>query len=155
MLNSTPRLYLLFLLISCLGSAQSVDELKPYFSALIVDDIEVSKAWYTQNLGFEIVNESSLPERGIKQVNLKSGFGLIELIEISSSKKASELTDQKARIQGIFKIGFQVRDLDEWVKKLRENKVSFSGNIVEDPNTNKRMVIILDPDGNRIQLFEE
>jgi len=35
-----------------------------------------------------------------------------------------------------------------------ESKVDFNGGVVEDPVSGKKMVIILDPDGNRIQLFE-
>ena len=59
------------------------------------------------------------------------------------------------RIIGLFKIGFVVTDFEKWVDHLIDKEVDFCGNIVTDDNTEKRMVIITDPDGNRIQIFEK
>jgi hypothetical protein len=62
---------------------------------------------------------------------------------------------KKSRISGFFKIGFMVDRFYDWIKYLEEAKVEFHGKIVEDPLLNKRMIIIKDPDGNYIQIFEK
>ena len=41
-----------------------------------------------------------------------------------------------------------------WSEKTAKMEAEFHGNVVTD-DTGKRMVIVLDPDGNRIQLFEK
>ena len=58
-------------------------------------------------------------------------------------------------IDGFFKIGFLVDEFDAWVNRLREAEVEIHGRVVTDKNLGKRMLIIKDPDGNRIQLFEK
>ena len=59
------------------------------------------------------------------------------------------------RVTGFFKIGFLVTEFDMWIDHLTNEKVDFYGNIVTDDTTGKRMAIITDPDGNRIQIFEK
>ena len=51
--------------------------------------------------------------------------------------------------------GFSVQNFDSRVKQLTSNGVVFQGKVVTDSKTLNRMVIVLDPDGNRIQLFED
>lgn len=58
-------------------------------------------------------------------------------------------------MKGIFKIGFSVTDFNSWMTHFENSKVNFRGSAVEDPNSGKRMIILLDPDGNRIQIFEK
>ena len=59
------------------------------------------------------------------------------------------------RVTGFFKIGFLVTEFDMWIDHLTNEKVDFYGNIVTDHTSGKRMAIITDPDGNRIQIFEK
>jgi catechol 2,3-dioxygenase-like lactoylglutathione lyase family enzyme len=128
------------------------------FAAVIVKDFDKSVDWYTKNFGFEIVNKVVMENRGIKQVNLKQGDVNLELIELQSAldpnEKYSDSTT-KNRFLGFFKIGFSVQNFDSRVKQLTSNGVVFQGKVVTDSKTLNRMVIVLDPDGNRIQLFED
>ncbi len=48
-----------------------------------------------------------------------------------------------------------VTDFEKWIDHLTNEKVDFYGSVVTDDTTGKRMVIITDPDGNRIQIFEK
>ncbi len=83
---------------------------------------------------------------------------MIELIEIKFSLDPSKIIESKpkgTRVQGFFNFGFKVKEFDEWISHLEESNTLFQGEVVADPVSNKRMVIVLDPDGNRIQLFEE
>ena len=127
------------------------------FSAIIVRDMEVSVTWYADKLGFEVINNNENAEMGFKQSNLKLGNVLIELISLTSAvdpEKAVSDHSSKTRLIGFFKFGFRVSDFDTWITHLKVKDVSFHGSVVNDPVSGKRMVIIKDPDGNRIQIFE-
>ncbi|MEQ9423744.1 MAG: VOC family protein [Cyclobacteriaceae bacterium] len=143
-----------------LSSAQSTapDDLKASFSAVIVRDIDASKIWYVDFLGFEVVNEVGSDERGFKIVNLKNSTSAIELIELNKALNPADVipnyTD-KTRLLGLFKIGFIVKDFDGWIDHLTNLGMDVSKDVVEDSLTGKRMAVISDPDGNRIQIFEK
>ena len=153
-------IFLSLILIPFCSSAQlDADlDLEAYFSAIIVNDLDNSINWYSNILGFRVINKVESKERGFKQSNLKKGAILIELIELDkavSSKDVIPNYTNKTRIVGFFKSGFLVTDFDKWIDHLTMNKVDYYGNIVTDDNTGKKMVIITDPDGNRIQIFEK
>ncbi len=150
--------YTLFCL-SEIGFAQNkLPDPEGSFVAIIVSEMEVSLSWYRDVLGFEVMNQVSVPERGFKQANLFRGKMDIELIELNTTISQEEaLTNHPAttRIKGIFKVGFQVNDFDEWFLHLSSKKVEFGGSVITHPDSGKRMLIIKDPDGNRIQFFEK
>lgn len=128
-----------------------------YFSAIIVSDMEASTQWYTDVLGMTVLNHFESAERGVKQTNLQRGDILIELIELDAAVSPLEAIphyNPKTRLIGLFKIGFRVSDFDAWMMHLRQKEVEFHGDVVTDPVSGKRMIIIRDPDGNRIQMFE-
>jgi len=148
-----------FILIPFNSCAQqkNIPELEAHFSALIVKDIDASLIWYTKMLGFNIMDNSEFPEIGLKQSNLQRGNSKIELIELNSALKPTEVIpnyNSKTRLIGLFKIGFLVSEFDKLMDHLKENDVNFHGNVVINEATGKRMVIIKDPDENRIQIFE-
>ncbi len=119
--------------------------------------MDSSLVWYQQTLGYEILNNRQFPEMGFKQANLKKGTSMLELIELKSAISPSEVVpnyNSKTKVIGLFKFGFQVEDFDQWVTFLRLKQVQFNGDVVKDEITGKRMVIVLDPDRNRVQLFE-
>ncbi|MDT7832093.1 VOC family protein [Flavobacteriaceae bacterium S356] len=129
-----------------------------HFSALIVDNIKTSIDWYSTYLGFTVINERALPDAGFKQANLKRGTILLELIELDaavSPKEAIPNYTAKTRVKGIFKIGFRISAFNEWIHHLTKLNVEFHGSVVKSNESGKKMVIIKDPDSNRIQLFEK
>ena len=153
---------LLFLLITCssfcYGKTKSLPKPEAQVSAIIVTDIEASIDWYVTSFGFEILNKIISEKRGFKQANLKSGTILIELIELKTSLSQTEVLKnhpKKTKIDGFFKFGFLVSDFENWVTHLKQLKVEFYGSVVIDPVSKKRMLLLKDPDGNRIQLFEK
>lgn len=147
------------LLLQTTGYAQ-VNELpnpQPSFIALIVSDIDSSLNWYISNLGFEQLNRVEFEDRGFKQANLKRGPFHIELIELNSAIHPAEVLKDKprrTRLGGIFKFGFQVAQFDNWITHLNSVGVIKNQNVVTDPISEKRMIIVNDPDGNRIQIFD-
>ncbi len=133
-------------------------DIQASFMAIIVHDIDLSIKWYSEKLGFELVNRADLEDRGISQANLKQTDTHLELIQTKDAVSIQTLLDgqQKGtKVEGLFKFGITIPHFDEWMKHLEEVKTEFHGDVVRDPVTSKRMIIIKDPDGNRIQLFEE
>ena len=127
------------------------------FVSLIVKDVSSSVEWYSEVMGFSLEKEFVNEERGLKIANLSNEQGAIELIEISGSVSPEDAIpnfSKKLRIHGIFKVGFGVKDFDTWIAKFHERSVEFQGEVVQDPVSGNRMVVVLDPDGNRLQFFE-
>ncbi|MDC8003561.1 VOC family protein [Aureisphaera galaxeae] len=154
------HLFFLFVCASLLGFSQETKLSPPEasFSAIIVTDMEVAARWYTDVLGFKILNETQNVDMGFQQKNLKHGGVHIELIEIKGTLSPETLLEghpKRSRISGFFKFGMKVSDLDAWVKHLEAKEANIHGNVVTDPVSGKQMVIVKDPDGNRIQLFEK
>lgn len=148
------------LLASNICNSQSTKLPNPaaYFTAIIVNNIDTSISWYSEILGFEVIDETEVANRGLKQANLKRGNIHIELIQISTSVSSTTLLEERpqgTRVQGFFKFGIMVNDFDLWMDHLNNVDANIHGSVVTDPTSNKKMVIIKDPDGNRIQLFEE
>lgn len=146
--------------VSCFlsnGQDQAL-ELTANFSAIIVSDIDTTIEWYGEKLGFQVVDRIDLPERGLKQANLQRGSLRLELIELAQTLAIDNVLADEPRgtkVEGFFKIGFSVTDFDKWVEDLESKNAEFHGSVVNDKISGKRMVIIRDPSGNRIQLFEE
>ena len=87
---------------------------------------------------------------------LESSSFLLELIENKTwptQKKLLAGQPGGTRIQGFFKIGFKVTDMDACLKMLAALKI-IPERIYTDPATKKRNFLINDPDGNLVQFFE-
>ena len=151
-------IHLILISLASYGQINALPNPEANFSAIIVNNIESSIAWYSNNFGFKVLNKIESEERGFKQANLKCGSILIELIEFKSSLKPKNILKnhpKKTKIEGFFKFGFLVSKFDEWVEYLKQSDVEFYGNVVIDTLSGKKMLIVKDPDGNRIQLFEK
>lgn len=148
-----------FIHLSIISHAQEPDQVVQgmVFSAIIVSNLDASIDWYEKNLGFKIDNQAELASRGIRQANLSTNHVRLELIEIKGTVNARDVLQgpfEGKRLNGLFKIGFAVQNFEKTIKTLRQNHVKFQGDVVTDPITNQKMVIIRDPDDNRIQLFD-
>ena len=124
------------------------------FTAIIVKDIQNSITWYENNFGFTVVNQTTIAERGLKQANLEFLGNRLELIELSTSVDITEGGSKRILAQGIFKIGFTVSNFETWEDRFLDLNLITENDVVTDPITAKKMFIVKDPDGNRIQIFE-
>ena len=150
------RLIIVFFIAFCCCSYSQ--DLKPYFSAVIVSNIDSSVAWYSKVLGLQLRNRTDAPERGFRQANLYKDDLLIELIQVDSSlpgNKILETHPPKTRIRGFAKFGLSVKNIDALFSKLKAQNIKFTGRMVTDPINNKKTFLINDPDDNLIQLFEQ
>lgn len=128
------------------------------FFALIVADLDSSIEWYANIASFEVLNRNVVDEMGLRQANLSNGIARLELIELTSSKSISDLVsdyDPRIRVEGLFKIGFTISDFDLWLSSISNLVEINQSEIVIDPVSKNRMIILRDPDGNRIQFFEQ
>lgn len=147
--------FTLFSSLTLLSQPTENLDFQPHFAACIVSDIETSQHWYRTIFDLEIINQNQSEEHGYKIVNLANETFKLELIQLDYAIDPDSLvSNPKARFIGYFKVGFQVENLNEWIDHLKIHKVNFVGNTVTDPVSGKNTLIILDPDGNRIQLFD-
>lgn len=155
------RALVLFLLVTISLKVQSQDNLpdpQPYFSALIVKDLNASLEWYSTTFGFKVIHEMGSSEDGYEIMLLKRGNILLEVMELKKAVAPEERIpnyNDQMYLQGIFKVGFQLEDFDKWVEHLKAANVALRVDVFKDVNLGKRMLIVKDPDGNYIQLFEK
>ena len=153
--------HLLFILfISPIFSKAQTTQLdyQPSFTALIVSEMERSTQWYSSVFDLQVMSQVASEERGFRIANLQSDAFQLELIELQNAVHPQQQIPDfttKTRVIGFFKVGFQVADFDQWMEHLEEQNVTLNGSEVTDPQTGRRMVVITDPDGNRIQFFEK
>lgn len=133
-------------------------EKKPFFSAVVVRNIDTSIAWYSKVLELKLRNRTDAPERGFRQANLINEYMLIELIQVDSSLDADRILEKhppKTRIRGYMKIGFVVKDIEGLYEQLKKQNIIFTGRMVTDRINNKKTFLINDPDDNLVQFFEQ
>ena len=81
---------------------------------------------------------------------------LLELMELRGSLTRDELLAGKpdwTQIQGHFKLGFKVKNIDDCLKRLAQLNIDVP-HVWQDKISGKRNFIIKDPDANLIQFFD-
>jgi catechol 2,3-dioxygenase-like lactoylglutathione lyase family enzyme len=143
-------------MIKCCFGQTVATEVTPYFSGVIVSNIETSSSWYQSVFSLKVKSRIDDPDYGAKVAILESSKILIELLEMKAALAPKDLLQVKpegSRIRGHFKIGFKVSDMDEWLKRMASLKIPVD-RVYTDAATRKRNFLINDPDGNLIQFFE-
>jgi hypothetical protein len=131
-------------------------ETQPYFVAVIVRDLDASILWYESLFRLSVARRESVPDRRIRMAILESSNLLIELIEDKSALVRTQLLEKSpegTNIQGHFKVGFKVHNMDAFLKRLKVLKIDV-GRVYSDSASKKRNFLMKDPDGNLIQFFE-
>lgn len=117
--------------------------------AVICSDYSVSKQFYTEVLGLNILSEVYRAERDSYKLDLEIPGGTqIELFSFPASP--NRLTYPEAR--GLRHLAFLVSDLDHQVSELVAKEVSVE-EIRTDEITGKRYTFFADPDGLPIELY--
>lgn len=150
-------IFALLLVRDVSSQTKNLGEPKSFFFEVTVSDIDSSLAWYEKYLGLEFIERTDYPQLGYRQANIKSGLISIELIEPDSSVTEEIIRENFAgkKLQGFSKIGFTVPDFTNWMGFMLEKNVRIVGSTAADRITGKRVMIIADPDGNLIKIFEE
>jgi len=118
--------------------------------AIICSDYELSKRFYVEILGFNIIREIFREERHSYKLDLEVG-GQYQIELFSFPDPA--LRPSRPEAAGLRHLAFEVDDIDEAVFHLNELDV-FTEPIRIDENTGKRFTFFTDPDGLPLELYE-
>ena len=118
--------------------------------AIICADYAVSKQFYTEVLGLEIIAETYSKERDSFKLDLKLGDAQIELFSFPDSP--ARLSRPEA--QGLRHLAFATDDIDRSVEILQANKINVEA-IRVDEITGKRFTFFADPDNLPLELYEK
>lgn len=118
--------------------------------ALIVSDYPVSKRFYTEILGLEIVKETYRDARDSYKLDLKVGdFYQIELFSFPSSPPRPSYPEAC----GLRHLAFEVADVEK-AKAYLESRGVFVEDIRIDQITGKRFAFFADPDNLPLEIYE-
>ena len=119
--------------------------------AILAGDYEVSKHFYTEILGFEIIKETYREERKSFKLDLSiNGVYQIELFSFPEYKDRASFPEAK----GLRHLAFAVDDIEKSVDELIHKGVDVQG-IRIDEITGKRFCFFYDPNGQPLELYEE
>jgi glyoxylase I family protein len=118
--------------------------------AIICDDYERSKKFYTDVLGLEIIQEIYRAERDSFKLDLAlNGNYVIELFSFPNPPKRVS----RPEAAGLRHLCFLVSDLEESIEFLMDNGIATEP-IRIDETTGKRFTFFADPDGLPIEFYE-
>lgn len=123
---------------------------KIHHIAIICKDYAISKAFYTDVLGLEIIREVYRAERKSYKLDLAvNGNYIIELFSFPDPPDRSS----RPEAAGLRHLAFDVDDLDKVIAELAEKQVTAEP-VRTDEFTGKRFTFIADPDQLPIEFYE-
>ena len=118
--------------------------------ALICSEYETSKKFYTEVLGFEIIQEVYRKERNSYKLDLSlNGEYCLELFSFPNPPKRLS----RPEAMGLRHFAFEIDDLEKVISELNSKNIQTEP-IRTDEYTGKRFVFFQDPDGLPIELYE-
>ena len=124
---------------------------KIHHVAILTDRYEESKRFYTEVLGFSVINETYREERNSYKLDLAiQGQYCIELFSFPEYKERNSFPESK----GLRHLAFAVDNVEEWIVFLRIKKVEVQ-NVRVDELTNKKFTFFNDPNDQPLELYEE
>lgn len=119
--------------------------------AIICSDYEVSKRFYTEILGFGLVNETYRAERASYKADLAlNGTYIIELF--SFPNPPARVSDPEAC--GLRHIAFETDNINSFIAYLKTRGIPVE-EVRVDEHTGKQFSFFRDPDGLPIELYEK
>lgn len=118
--------------------------------AIIASNYEVSKEFYVNKLGFEIIRENYREKRNDYKIDLKLGDCEIELFCMPGSPERLSYPEAC----GLRHLAFRVDCMEEVVKELNDMGIETEP-IRIDEYTNKKATFFKDPDGLPLELYED
>ncbi|RYG02448.1 MAG: VOC family protein [Chitinophagaceae bacterium] len=118
--------------------------------AIICSDYYVSKKFYTEILGFEIISEVFRAERNSYKLDLKVGDVQIELFSFPNTPTRPT----RPEAQGLRHLAFATDDIRKATDILAQNNITAEP-IRIDEITGKRFTFFSDPDNLPLELYEK
>jgi glyoxylase I family protein len=118
--------------------------------AILTDDYEKSKRFYTEVLGFEVIRETWRAERKSYKLDLAiAGHYQIELFSFPDFRERGSYPEAK----GLRHLAFAVDDVAAAAVELKAKGVPVEP-VRIDELTRKRFVFFNDPNGQPLELYE-
>lgn len=122
-----------------------------HHAAIICSDYAISKHFYTEILGLEIIAENYRSERHSYKLDLKLPDGSqVELFSFPNRPKRPSYPEA----QGLRHLAFTVEHIDLFSEYLQSRGVEVEP-IRVDEYTNKKYTFFSDPDGLPLELYEQ
>jgi catechol 2,3-dioxygenase-like lactoylglutathione lyase family enzyme len=113
----------------------------------LVDDVAASVGYYTEVLGFEVLNDFAPAFADVARGNLRL------LLSGPTSSAGRPMPDGDTPGPGGWnRIHLLVEDIEAEVARLRGAGARFRNDILEGPGG--KQILVLDPSGNVVELFE-
>jgi len=123
---------------------------KIHHVAILTDNYEVSKRFYTEVLGFEIIAEVYRAERQSYKLDLSvNGVYQIELFSFTEYRERASFPEAK----GLRHLAFAVANVDAAYLYLKEKLVDVQ-EVRVDEFTGKKFLFFNDPNGQPLELYE-
>ncbi len=123
---------------------------KIHHLAIICSNYEASKHFYTEVLGFEIVNETYRKERDSYKLDLAlNGTYCIELFSFPSPPKRSS----RPEASGLRHLAFAVENIEHSIQELNSRNIATEA-VRIDELTGKKFCFFQDPDDLPIELYQ-
>lgn len=142
-------------------SASPTVEATAVWAGIVVARLDVSTAWYRDNLGFRLARSMDLPAYKLRIAFLELNGFTLELVEFQSSvslatvkERIAELEDRD-HLQGFAKLGFRIPDVDALASALKGRGVKLRMEPTDEPEFHDRFFLVEDPDGNTLQFFQQ
>jgi glyoxylase I family protein len=119
--------------------------------AIICSNYEVSKKFYTEILGLEVMAEHYRAGRQSYKLDLKLGDQYV--IELFSFLNPP-LRPSKPEATGLRHLAFAISDIEKGIQHLNQKGIETEP-IRVDEFTSKRFTFFSDPDGLPLELYEE
>ena len=118
--------------------------------AILTDNYEKSKRFYTEILGFDIIRETYREQRQSYKLDLSvNGLYLIELFSFPDFRQRASFPEAK----GLRHLALSVENIEAAVEELRSKAVSVE-EIRVDEITGKKFCFFYDPNDQPLELYE-
>ena len=120
--------------------------------AITVNNLEESKRFYTQVLGFEVIKEFAREDMGAQAAFVQLNDFQIELWQFQDMKENLNPLDD-IKIRGLRHIAFEVDNLENTISKLTDKGLRFS-----EPKlgaSGHRYSFTTDPNGVALEFYEK
>jgi glyoxylase I family protein len=123
---------------------------KIHHVAILTDNYEVSKRFYTEVLGFEVIAEVYRAKRQSYKLDLSvNGVYQIELFSFPEYRERASFPEAK----GLRHLAFAVADVEAAYLYLKEKSVDVQ-EVRVDEYTGKKFLFFNDPNGQPLELYE-
>lgn len=128
------------------------------FWAVSVPNVDSAAAWYKNVFDLKEASSVSLQDSTFLAKILKGSKIILEIVQVANSNTLADLSlkpGEGHKMQGLFKTGFYVKNIEQAKKYFLGKKVTIVYDIFVDKGLGAKSFVIQDPYGNLIQVFQE